>query len=293
LLLFLQKKKSLPFLLMLSACGTLPQPFYGNPGAEGAKLATPPPPILIVPKPGQALLGDDAAKLYAADLAAAFVALDVPSIAGPAGSTDWRLVTTASLHGNEVIPAYRVLGPDGKTYGRQNGAPADAAGWANGNAEVLQKAAGTDALALCKLLGDINARVQGSNPESLENRPARVYLAGVTGAPTDGDNALALDIGRDLPGANIGMVDNPAQADFVVSGAVKAQADQHRQILVELVWTVRDSNHRVIGAVTQLHDLNPADITPYWGDVAAAAAAEGASGVQQVITNATLHRSAD
>jgi hypothetical protein len=61
-------------------------------------------------------------------------------------------------------------------------------------------------------------------------------------------------------------------------------------MLVTLIWTVRDSNNRVIGQVTQLHDLNPSDITPYWGDVAAAAAAEGASGVQQVITNATLHK---
>jgi len=276
--------------VLLAGCGTLPQPFYGNPGPEGAKLAIPPPPVLIIPPPTQALLADDSARLYAGDLASAFVTLDVPSIARPEQKTDWRLITTASLNGSEVIPTYTVLGPDGKNYGSQTGAPVAAADWSNGNRQALNKAATTDALALCKLLAAVNADVQQSNPQSLENRPARIFMGAVSGAPTDGDNALALDISRDLPGADGILVDNPADADFAVSGQVKTQPDANSQMLVQITWTVRDSNNRVIGQVTQLHDLNPADITPNWGDVAAAAATEGASGVQQVITNATLHR---
>jgi hypothetical protein len=42
--------------------------------------------------------------------------------------------------------------------------------------------------------------------------------------------------------------------------------------------------------VTQIHDLDPADITPYWGDVAAAAAQEAAGGIQQVVSNAVLKK---
>ncbi len=276
--------------ILLGGCGTLPQPFYGNPGPEGAKLAIPPPPVLIIPPPTQALLADDSARLYAADLAAAFVALDVPSIAGPGQKTDWRLIATASLSGNDVIPAYTILGPDSKNYGSQTGAKVNEADWANGNAQALNKAAATDALALCNLLASVNASVQQSNPQSLENRPARIFMGNVTGAPTDGDSALALDITRDLPSIQGVLVENPAEADFTVSGQVKTQPDTNRQLLVQITWTVRDSNHRAIGQVTQLHDLDPADITPYWGDVAAAAASQGASGVQQVISNATLQK---
>ncbi len=276
--------------VLLASCGTLPEPFYGNPGAEAAKLATPPPPMLVIPPPGQALLADDSAKLYASDLANAFVALDVPSVAGPADKSDWRLITTASLNGGSVIPSYVVLGPDGKNYGSQTGAPIAAADWSNGNPDALNRQAAADALSLCKLLAAANATVQQSNPQSLENRPARIFMGKVIGAPTDGDAALAADVARDLPGSNTVMVNDPARADFTVSGAVKTQPDGNHQLLVQLVWTVLDSNHRVIGDVTQLHDLNPADITPYWGDVAAAAAQEGAAGVQQVITNATLHK---
>jgi hypothetical protein len=38
--------------------------------------------------------------------------------------------------------------------------------------------------------------------------------------------------------------------------------------------------------------LKATDITPHWGDVAAAVASEAASGVQQVVINARLHKAA-
>ncbi|HQU04069.1 MAG TPA: hypothetical protein PLT25_05060, partial [Acidocella sp.] len=57
--------------LLLTSCGTLPEPFYGNPGPEGARLSIPPAPVLVVPTPANAMLSDDAAKLYAGDLATA------------------------------------------------------------------------------------------------------------------------------------------------------------------------------------------------------------------------------
>ena len=275
---------------MVTSCGTLPEPFYGNPGVEGARLATPPPPVLIIPPPGGALLTDDAAALYANDLATALVSYDVPSIAKPAAKTDWRLTATAALSGNNVIPSYTITGPDGKSYGSQTGHPVSAEAWSNGDPKTLAAAANADAPGLTKLLTNVNATVQQSNPQSLENRPARLYLGAVTGAPTDGNDALALNLARDLPGIDTVMVDNPTQADFVITGAVKTQPDANNQILVQLIWTIRDSNNRIIGDVTQLHDLSPSDITPHWGDVAAAAASEAASGIQDAVTNATLHK---
>ncbi len=276
---------------MLASCGTLPEPFYGDPGVEGAKLATPPPPVLIIPTPTNALLADDSARLYANDLAAALANLDVPSVAGPAGKADWRLITTATLSGEKVTPSYAITGPDGKSYGSQTGQPVAAAVWANGDPKALNQAATTDALALCKLLTTVNATVQQSNPQSLENRPARIFIGPVTGAPGDGDNALSLNITRDLPGLDTVIVNKPADADFTVDGVVTTQPDTNNQLLVQLNWSVYDSNHRKIGQVTQLHDLNPTDIIPYWGDVAAAAATEAATGVNEVIRNAVLHKS--
>jgi hypothetical protein len=276
--------------MLLTSCGTLPEPFYGNPGPTAARLAIPPPPVLIVPTPTGAMLSDDAAKLYADDLATALVAADVPSVAKPADKADWQIITTAHLSNGSVIPHYQITGPDGKTYGSQDGAPVDQAGWANGTPDTLNQAATNDAATLAKLLAAVNASVQQSNPNSLENRPPRLFVAGVSGAPGDGDNALCLDMTRDLPKLGIELVDKPAQADFVINGVVKTKPDANNQILVEIDWMIHDSNNRKIGQVTQLHDLNPSDISPYWGDVAAAAATEGAGGIHEAVQNATLKK---
>jgi hypothetical protein len=275
--------------LTLTACGTLPQPFYGDPGREGAILAIPPAPVLVIPTPTGALLGD-AAPAYASDLAAALAASDVPSIARPAAKTDWRILTTATLAGATVTPRYTLLGPDNKTYGTLAGAPANAAAWSNAAPATLAAQAKTDAAPITKLLEAANAQIQGANPNSLENRPPRIYFAGVTGAPTDGNQALALNITRDLPPLGDQLTTSPAAADFTVNAVVTAVPDTNHQILITLNWLVHDSSHRSIGQVTQLHDLNPSDFTPYWGDTAAAAAAEAATGIHTVINNATLHK---
>jgi hypothetical protein len=284
------KYAALTIALLLAGCGTLPEPFYGNSGPVSAKLSIPPAPVLIVPTPDNALLASDSAKLYASDLASALAAADVPSTARPANKTDWRITTTASLTGTTVTPHYQITGPDNKNYGNENGAPVPAADWANGNPTALANAAQTDSLTLAKLLGNINAKIQQSNPNSLENRPARLYLTGVSGAPGDGNTSLALNLNRDLPPLGLTLAPSSAQADFTITGIVKTTPDTNNQILIEIDWIIKDSNNRNIGQVTQLHDLNPTDITPYWGDVAAAAATQGAAGIQEAVRNATLHK---
>ncbi len=278
--------------LALAACGTLPEPFYGNPGPEGARLSIPPAPVLMVPtpSPAAALLDSKSAALFAHDLAAALVNYDIPTIAGAAMKGGWLLTSSASPAGGAITPAYVITGPDGKIYGRQNGTPVPAAAWRAGTPSALNAAATADAQALAKTLAAINARIQGSNPQSLENRPPRIYIGAVTGAPGDGDHSLPLNLARDLPGPDDVVVTNPAEADFTVTGNIVVTPGQNGQIMVELDWTVQDSNHRKIGQVTQLHPLNLSDITPFWGDIAAAAATEAASGIQQVVANAILKK---
>ncbi len=287
------KRLILALPLVLASCGTLPQPFYGNPGGpEAERLSLPPAPILMVPTPAKALLGHDAAQLYAKDVAAAMAAHDVPSVPGAPEKDEWQLAITASASGTLVTPAYAIIGPNGKTYGRQSGAPAPAAAWANGDPSTLGAAAKADAPALTQLMTSINAQIQQSNPESLENRTPRIFIGAVTGAPGDGDQSLPLNISRDLAGPDLQVVSNAAQADFTVTASVKTSPAPQGQVQVELNWVVRDRNNRIVGQVTQLHDLDPQDISPYWGDVAAAAAQEAAQGITTVVQNEILKKSA-
>jgi hypothetical protein len=283
----------LKFLLLplaLAACGTNPEPFYGNPGPTAARLAVPPAPILIIPTPAAALLPAPGAKLFAQDLAAALVAQDIPCMAGPLPPGAWQLIATATATGGTVIPAYKIIGPDGKTYGVTTGAAEPAALWSNADPATLTTAATTDAAPLTHTLAAINAAIQQSNPNSLENRPPRLFIGPVTGAPGDGDSSLPLNLARDLPGPDTELVTDPHRADFTVTGAITTSPSANNQILVELDWTIRDAGGRKIGQVTQLHPLDPTDITPHWGDIAAAAAAEAATGINQVVLNAVLKK---
>jgi hypothetical protein len=279
-----------PFLL--SGCGTLPQPFLGRPGAVGARLAVPPPPILIVPAPGGAMLGDQAAALYARDLAQAMVARDVPSLSRAASIHEWHLVITAAMFGDQVEPHYVIIGPNGRTYGKATGMAVAAADWAAGTPSVLEANAEAAAPALVRDLRMINAVVQESNPNSLENRPPRVIFTGVSGAPGDGNHALALNLRRDLPQLGIVLADRRADADFVLHGIVRATPRPGAEELVELDWTLRDASGGFIGKVSQLHDLTRAEMVPYWGDIAVAAAGQAAAGIKQVMANATLKKPA-
>ena len=286
------KRAALLLPLVLAACGTLPEPFYGNPGPVATKLAIPPAPVLMVPAPKAALLDDKSAAVYAGDLATALVNYDVPTVAGAGGKRSWRLAISAKQNGDTVTPSYAITGPDGKEYGHQDGAPVPAQAWKSGDASALSAAAAADAAPLSKMLAAVNAQIQQSNPDSLENRPPRIFVGTVNGAPGDGDTSLPLNLKRSLPGPDGVLTDDAKNADFTVTCTVKSKPDAGGQVLVELDWVVRDGNGRVAGQVTQIHDLNPADITPYWGDVAAAAASEAASGIQQVVSNAVLKKAA-
>jgi len=274
--------------LWLASCGTLPQPFLGKPGPEGAILSIPPPPILIVPPPHDALLGKSGPTRYAGDIAAALVKRGVPSVAGPASTADWQLRIKATQEGPSVIPAFAIIGPNQQVYGQTRGSPTPYAAWAKGDPATLDANAQQASEPLARLLASINARIQQSNPASLENRPAHVMLSGVHGAPGDGDHSLALDFGRSMAPLGVIFVTTRSEADFIVTGKVTVTPQGPAKELVELDWVVRDRTGRFIGKVSQLHLLKPTDMEPYWGDVAAAAAEQAALGVQQVVQNATL-----
>ncbi len=276
--------------LLLAGCGTLPQPFHGNPGPEAARLAVPPPPVLYVPPPTGALLGDDTAPVFAQDLAAALANYDVPSVAGAPPKHNWRLRVTAALTGDEIVPAYEVLGPDGKSYGKMKTAPVPAQGWAEGGPPVLAGIAKRDAPALAQLMTRVNATIQQSNPQSLANRTPRIFVGTVAGAPGDGNTSLPADLARALPSPDLQVVTDRSKADFTVAGTVKSSPAPQGQIQVELDWVVRDTNNRIVGQVTQIHALNPGDVQPYWGDVAAAATQEAAGGIQTVVENDRLKK---
>jgi len=267
-------------LLLLSSCGDLPEPFLGNPGAEGKVLSQPPTPRLVIPAPTNALLSDEASRQFANAIAAGLQNEEVPAVAEPAHNNDWRLITTAETRGNVVVPVFSVVNPQGQDKGKAEGKPVPAQSWATASAATLDNAAADAAPKVSALLTSI----QHADPNSLYNRVAKVEIPEVTGAPGDGNVSLTKQMRAHLAALGPLVQDTGAGADFVVQGNVKMVPIPGNQQRVEIQWVVRKPDGDERGKVVQLNDIPAGSLNHYWADVAVVVATEAAGGVNDVIT---------
>ena len=275
----------LGILLLLVGCGALPQPFFGNPGRVGANLAQPPPSRLAVPTPSQSLLSDAGSDAWAEATAAALNERALPASHGRTRTGDWTLVLSANLRGQQVIPSYALRDSTGAEKGAERGAPVPAAAWSQNDPAVLRAAAQQVAPALDTLLTRIEAARLHDDPNSLQNRPARLYVSGVTGAPGDGDRSLEQQIALKLGNYGIVVQTSPDGADYRLRCEVKTASAPGGQTRIELQWIVDDARGER-GRVVQLNDVPPAAVSNYWGDVAVVAAEQAAGGIKDVLFNA-------
>ncbi len=229
-------------LLLLAGCGDLPQPFMGWPGANAMRLAQPPPGPHGDPDAIRLAAGGRGRAAWAQSLADdAAGGRNCPSCAGAPMAGDWRLVLSAKTQGQTVIPTYTVIDPKGGTEGSVDGPPVPSAAWAAGAADTVKAAADAEAPKVLSLLSSIEAHRQQSDPNSLLNRPPRIFLAGVTGAPGDGNAALTVQMNTRLPHLGDVMADSPAKADFTVRGEIKTAPGAGNTTRVEVQWIVVDS----------------------------------------------------
>lgn len=271
----------------LAGCGDLPQPFAGNPGATARRLSQPPPARLAVPPPTVALLSDADGAGLAKALAAALQAYEVPAVAEAAREGDWRLVTSAELQNSQVVPVFTVQNPSGVDQGAAQGAPVGSDAWGQASPDLLRQVAAGAAPGIATLLTRIEASRRESDPNSLVNRPARVFFKGVHGAPGDGDMALTRQMRDQLPKLGPVVQDGDAGADFVLEGIVTTTPAAGKLVRVEIAWVVDDAQGRESGKVVQLNEVPPGSIDRYWGDIAVVVAHEAAGGIRDVILRQT------
>ena len=194
-------------------------------------------------------------------------------------------VALSDRAGPEIIPAYEVLDGAGHSQGTTQGGPISAASWSTADAPVLTAAATQATPQIDALLTTIQAARLHADPNSLQNRPARVYIAGVTGAPGDGDQSLKTQVTRKLATYGIVVQDTAASADYRLRGEVRTSPGTGGQLKVELQWVVDDSRGER-GRVVQLNEVPGGSLDHYWGDVAVVAADQAAGGIKDVLFNA-------
>lgn len=271
--------------LVVAGCGDFPEPMLHHPGRMGMLLSHPPPPRLVVPVPGRALLDDQSAAVFARDLSDAMVAQTVPAFAQKPQRGDWVLGVGATLNGNTVTPAYAIIDPRGHVQGNLTGTPVPSQAWANGDPTVLNQAAANAGPQLAALLSNIDAALKQSDPNSLYNRPPRLDFSGVAGAPGDGDDSLAKEMRQDIGNLGVILVNQQDQADYLMHGRVRVTQVNASTQHIEIFWIIDTTDGKEAGRVAQLHDIPKGSLDTYWGDVAVVAASEAALGVKEVIDN--------
>ena len=273
----------LPLFGLLSGCGDLPAPFWGNPGTTGRQLAQPLSPMLAIPAPTQAMLPDAQAAALAQDLATALQAAEVPALARVPRPTDWQLVTRADRKADAVVPLFVVKDPKGEDQGTVEGVTVPLAAWAAADARTLRTVAQEAGPRIVQLLGAIRLSRDKANPNSLYNRPARVMLAQVKGAPGDGNLSLTRQMRDHLGKYGVLVQSTESGADFIVQGEVVAVPVPPGKQRVEIQWYVKTMTGDERGRVVQLNEIPAGTLDRFWGDVAVVVAAEAAGGLNDVL----------
>jgi hypothetical protein len=275
--------------LTLSACGDLPEPFLGNPGATARRLAQPMTPLLAVPPGSDTLLPDAANTALAKELASALQATEVPALVRAPEKTDWRLITKAERDGSSIRPLFSVVDPQGKEQGVAEGELVPLDVWASADSALMKQLAAEAAPRIGAVLTSIQVARDKADPHSLYNRPAKVMVAEVTGAPGDGNLSLTQQMRARLAVLGPVVLTTLAGADFIVQGQVNVVPIPKRQERVEIQWIVKTGSGDERGRVVQLNEIPAGTLSRYWGDVAVVVATEASNGVNDVIKRQSGH----
>jgi hypothetical protein len=270
-------------LLVLAACGDLPRPYQGNPGATAERLALPPPPRLAVPPTYAAYLPARAIPQFSQAVAAALQAQAIPAFAGYRKSSDWRLELRAKNERGQVTPLFTLVDPDGRGKGTVEGKPVPSETWSKGEPQMLKSVAEEAAPRIEKLLAGVEAARKQSDPNSLYNRPARIALSPITGAPGDGNQALARQMREKLGKLGPVVQDSPTGTDFTLVGTVEDVAIDAKKRRIEIVWRLLDARQTEVGKIVQLNEVPAGQLDRHWGDVAVVVAEEAAGAIHDVI----------
>ncbi len=103
----------------------------------------------------------------------------------------------------------------------------------------------------------------------------------VTGAPGDGNTALAAAIQRELSRQGLVVGDRPGAYRIEAQVVLGALKDGRQPIQID--WRVRDAQGKSLGTVSQKNEIPPGSLDGPWGKTADAAAAAAAQGIIKLL----------
>jgi hypothetical protein len=286
---FLSTVSSLSAVCLLSGCLSVSHPFQNDGRVAKGGVANAPTSRLDIPVPGDRTLSPEGEKLWASEVTQGLLAQSIPAIMQPPRPGDWWMKLHTEQRGETIVPLYSLMGPDGKVRATQEGQPVPTASWTAANGEGFHAVGQQGADQIVSILTGVMAEGMEEDPHSLKHRAARIWFQGVTGAPGDGDIALARAFVSAFREMKDTIQTSHSDADFSVATTVQladgpAGSRNNPQQNIRIDWRVTDRDGKEVGVATQLHDVPAHSLDKMWGDVAMAAAEEAAGAVEEMIT---------
>jgi len=179
------------------------------------------------------------------------------------------------------------------TFTTEATAPYDAQDpWDAFDADTLGKFAKQIALSAEKALKDADTRGASASPAvrsgagdaSLLGGNARIFIKGVSGAPGDGNVALANALAQFFAQFDVDLVPSGDAGVYVIEARVKVTPTGTGQDRVEILWLLETMGGKEIARIAQDNKVAKGSLEPNWGPAAIYAAEGAADGLLSVIS---------
>ncbi len=277
----------------LAACGPVPRPFahQGGPERSNPLIEVPAGLAVRVDPPGGMKPG--LARTAAGVIAQRLKKAEVPATTDPAFSA------SLVLSGVALPPAGTETGLAGKIRWRLTAPSGDVVSefvqlvrgsrqdWEEGD-PALGRVIGSGAV------GPILGSIGGAGPAAAEAPAAlrRVRIAGVSGAPGDGDTALADAVRRALLRHGARIVGAEGESDYQIVGQVDLTPPSGGRQDITIRWVVNGADGSELGDIVQRNAIRTGALDRPWGAVAGVIAAAAGPGIIEVMDKAEAAKSA-
>jgi hypothetical protein len=184
---------------------------------------------------------------------------------------------TPSAAGRDVVIDFNWRHPDGTLGGLFEVRRTDPKSDGALDPETITALGGAAASQLALAMG-VKAPGVAATHGAIALEAPRLFIGRVSGAPGDGNRALAAAISAVLTGNGFTITPEVKRATHSVGATVTvAEADPGAQT-VSIVWRILDPAGKLLGEVTQTNAVSAGSLDKGWGDTAydvASAAAEG------------------
>lgn len=183
---------------------------------------------------------------------------------------------------------WSIDGPGGRLarYRQERALPAGA--WQSSNPQALVEIAGEAAAALVPQL--YGPPVEEALVPGFPG--ARLVIQPVTGAPGDGNEALAEALRIALRRADLPLAEVPGQRDLAIRGTVDVRPAGPGQEEVAIVWRLEDPQGEELGKISQANAMQAGSLDDHWGSIAVLVARGAADGLSDLLDRLARQRAA-